>query len=97
MRNNTMQTQHRNVRLERVSSTSNSITYQAPRSNISETGERRIYTNVNLAGTAARPQNHQVVLWYSGGGLPTRNLRFETTLNRHVTINGNMYEDDATG
>jgi hypothetical protein len=97
MKNNTIKTQARNINLDRVSRTAALVTYQAPQSPVSETGERRIYTDVALAGTKTSPRNHNVTLWLGGGGIPSRNLWFDMTLTRQITINGVMYEDDATG
>jgi hypothetical protein len=58
---------------------------------------RRIYTHVDMRGTQSSPQTHRITFVYTGGGITSRSLAWNTSLNRNVTINGVMFEDDHTG
>ncbi len=66
-----------------------------PRSNISHTGERKIYTPVELAGTEESPVSHSFEIYINGGGVG--NVEFCKKLNGTITINGVMYDDDFSG
>ena len=63
-----------------------------PRSNVSHTGERKIYTPVELAGTEESPVSHSFEIYINGGGVGS--VEFCKKLNGTITINGVMYDDD---
>lgn len=69
--------------------------FQLPKSPVSETGARKIYTDVSLAGTKEEPANHSFEIYISGGGVG--NIEFCKKLSKTITINGDMYEDDFSG
>jgi hypothetical protein len=54
-----------------------------------------IFTDVALAGTAQRPQEHRFIISIAGGGV--NGIPFCKEITERITINGVMYEDDATG
>ena len=66
--------------------------FQLPKSPVSETGERKIYTDVSLAGTQEKPVNHSFEIYISGGGVG--NVEICKKITKTITINGDMYEDD---
>lgn len=69
--------------------------FKLPKSPVSETGARKIYTDVALAGTKEEPANHSFEIYISGGGVG--NIEFCKKLSKTITINGDMYEDDFSG
>jgi len=68
--------------------------FYCAKNSVSMSNERKIYTNVAIAGTKERPVKHDIVISIEGGGLG--NASFCKTLTEQITINGNMYEDDVT-
>lgn len=91
---NRLGTQQSQIELDRVGS-GNAVRFQTPINPISETGARRIYTDVTLPGTREAPVNHTVDIYISGGGID--GIEFCLHLTRSYTINGDMYEDDFSG
>ncbi|MGN0107031.1 MAG: hypothetical protein ACI4A5_04955 [Hominilimicola sp.] len=69
--------------------------FQLPKSPVSETGARKIYTDVALAGTKEEPASHSFDIYISGGGV--NGIEFCKKLSKTITINGDMYEDDFSG
>lgn len=69
--------------------------FQLPKSPVSESGERKIYTDVSLAGTQEKPVNHSFEIYISGGGVG--NVEFCKKITKTITINGDMFEDDFSG
>lgn len=92
---NRLGTQGSQIELERISSGGSSVFFQTPVNPISETGARRIYTDVTLPGTQEAPVNHTVDLYISGGGID--GIEFCLHLTKSYTINGDMFEDDFSG
>lgn len=91
---NQLGTQFRTIQLEKSSSTNNTSKFQCKKNRISEKKERKIYTDVALKGTAKKPVSHSVSIVISGGGV--KGIPFCTQLDKSITINGDMYEDDFT-
>lgn len=89
---NRLGTQNSTIELEFVSSRGSSVTFQTPVNPISETGARRIYTDVTLPGTQEAPVKHNVDIYISGGGID--GIEFCLHLTKSYTINGDMYQDD---
>lgn len=69
--------------------------FKLPKSPVSETGARKIYTDVALAGTEEEPANHSFEIYISGGGVGS--IEFCKKLSKTITINGDMYSDDFSG
>ena len=69
--------------------------FQLPKSPVSESGERKIYTDVSLAGTQEKPVNHSFEIYISGGGVG--NVEYCKKITKTITINGDMFEDDFSG
>lgn len=97
MKDKTVKTQPNVINLGLLSSTATVNTFQAPQNPISETLERKIYTNVSLAGTAAAPRSHNVKVQFTDGGISSKSLTFNKSLTQQIIINGSMYDDDYTG
>lgn len=74
---------------------SGSTRFILPVSNISESGARKIYTPVELAGTAEAPVTHTFEIYLNGGGVG--DVEFCKKLTETITVNGNMYDDDFSG
>lgn len=69
------------------------LKFTLPESPVSETGARKIYTPVELAGTKEEPQLHEFEIYISGGGIGS--VEFCKGIYGTITINGDMYEDDV--
>ncbi len=67
--------------------------FKLPKSPVSETGARKIYTDVSLAGTKEEPASHSFEIYISGGGV--NGIEFCKKLSKSITINGDMFEDDV--
>lgn len=89
---NRLGTQGAQIELERLLVGGDSASFQTPVNPISETGARRIYTDVTLPGTREAPVEHSVDIYISGGGVD--GAAFCLQLTKRFTINGDMYEDD---
>jgi hypothetical protein len=87
---NRLGTQSKSIAMEK-----SGRSFQLPKSLVSETGARKIYTDVALAGTKEEPANHSFEIYISGGGVG--NIEFCKKLSKTITINGDMYEDDFSG
>lgn len=87
---NRLGTQSKSISMEKSGKS-----FQLPKSPVSETGARKIYTDVALAGTKESPANHSFEIYISGGGVG--NIEFCKKLSKTITINGDMYEDDFSG
>jgi hypothetical protein len=87
---NRLGTQSREIVMEKSGNT-----FQLPSSPVSETGARKIYTDVALAGTKEEPVSHSFDIYISGGGVG--GIEFCKKLTENITINGDMYEDDFSG
>ena len=87
---NRLGTQSKSIAMEKSGKS-----FQLPKSPVSETGARKIYTDVALAGTKEEPVNHSFEIYISGGGVG--NIEFCKKLSKIITINGDMYEDDFSG
>ena len=88
------QVQPKTVALEKSSEEglkSSFITAQNP---VSHHKNRQIYTDVALKGTAKKPVKHKITAYTYGGGVGSK--PFCKSVALEFTINGNMYEDDAT-
>lgn len=72
-----------------------SLNFVLPKSNVSHTGERKIYTPVELAGTEENPVSHPFEIYINGGGVGE--IEFCKKINRNITIDGVMYDDDFSG
>mgnify|MGYP004563135661 FL=1 len=66
-----------------------------PKSPVSEIGARKIYTPVTLAGTKEEPKSHSFEIYINGGGVG--NTEFCRKIDKSITVNGDMYEDDFSG
>lgn len=88
---NSLGTQHQSIVME----PDEHYQFLLPASPVSETGARRIYTDVHLAGTKEVPVPHAFEIYVSGGGVG--NTEFCKKLIKQITINGDMYEDDFSG
>ena len=71
---------------------SGALHFILPKSAVSETGARRIYTPAELAGTKENPVRHEFEIYINGGGV--NNIEFCKKLTGTITVNGDMYEDD---
>lgn len=71
------------------------LKFRLPVSNVSEAGARRIYTPVELPGTAEEPVAHEFEIYISGGGI--KGAEFCQKIIGRITINGDMYSDDFSG
>lgn len=71
------------------------LRFTLPASPVSQTGAKKIYTPVELAGTKESPQSHSFEIYIGGGGIGTE--EFCQKINGTITINGDMYEDDFSG
>ena len=71
------------------------LNFILPKSNMSHTGERKIYTPVELAGTEESPVLHSFEIYINGGGVGS--VEFCKKLKGTITINGVMYDDDFSG
>lgn len=71
------------------------LRFTLPSSPVSETGAKKLYTPVELAGTKENPQSHSFEIYIGGGGVDS--VEFCQKLNGTITINGDMYEDDFSG
>ena len=88
-------TQPVTVDLHMLSRTAVQSRFEPQQNPISEIGSKLIFTDVALAGTGQSPRNHQVIINVTGGGV--NGIPFCLDIRDNITINGNMYEDDATG
>ena len=80
--------------LSKIAQTSTTSKFECAPSKVSHYKEKKIYTDVALAGTAKKPAKHNVSIVMGGGGV--NGVEFCNTLTKQITINGNMYEDDFT-
>ena len=87
-------TQGKTIALEKKSEEALKTVFYCAKNSVSMSNERKIYTNVAIAGTNKAPVKHDVVISISGGGIDSAS--FCKTLTSQITINGNMYEDDVT-
>ncbi|MCI8521399.1 MAG: hypothetical protein HFE51_10215 [Clostridia bacterium] len=87
---NRLGTQSKSIAMEKSGKS-----FQLPKSPVSETGARKIYTDVSLAGTKEEPVNHSFEIYISGGGVGS--IEFCKKLSKTITINGDMFEDDFSG
>lgn len=71
------------------------LTFTLPENPISEVGTRKIYTPVELSGTAEKPETHNFEVYIHGGGVGK--TEFCKKLEGQIIINGDMYEDDFSG
>lgn len=71
------------------------LKFRLPISNVSEAGARKIYTPVELAGSAENPESHSFEIYINGGGVG--DIEFCKKLTENITINGDMYSDDFSG
>lgn len=71
------------------------LKFTLPSSPVSETGAKKIYTPVELAGTKESPKSHSFEIYIGGGGVESE--EFCQKLIGTITINGDMYEDDFSG
>lgn len=71
------------------------LKFTLPNSPVSETGAKKIYTPVELAGTKESPKSHSFEIYIGGGGVG--NIEFCQKLEGRITVNGDMYEDDFSG
>ena len=85
---NRLGTQGAAIGMEKLST----LRFRLPQSPVSETGARRIYTPVELAGTKENPARHEFEIYVNGGGVG--NIEFCKKLTVAITVNGDMYEDD---
>lgn len=88
---NRLGTQEKTIHMEQ----NGKLKFHLPVSNVSETGARKIYTPVELPGTAEEPVTHEFEIYINGGGV--KNEEFCQRLIGKITINGDMYSDDFTG
>jgi hypothetical protein len=88
-------TQPATVDLNRISNTATTSRFEPRPNAISEIGSRLIFTDAALAGTRQNPRQHQFIFRVVGGGV--NGIPFCKEITERITINGNMYEDDATG
>lgn len=87
---NRLGTQSKSISMEKSGKS-----FQLPKSPVSETGARKIYTDVALAGTKEEPVSHSFDIYISGGGV--NGIEFCKKLSKTITINGDMYSDDFSG
>ena len=80
--------------LSKIAQTATTSKFECAPSKVSHYKEKKIYTDVALAGTAKKPAKHNVSIVIGGGGV--NGVEFCNTLTKQITINGNMYEDDFT-
>lgn len=92
---NTRGTQPSTVDLNLIYRTSSQSRFESKVNPISEIGSKLIFTDVALAGTKTSPKQHQILISITGGGV--NGIPFCKEFTDRITINGNMYEDDATG
>lgn len=92
---NTRGTQPSTVDLNLIYRTSSQSRFEPKVNPISEIGSKLIFTDVALAGTKTSPKQHQILISITGGGV--NGIPFCKEFTDRITINGNMYEDDATG
>lgn len=71
------------------------LKFRLPISNVSEAGARKIYTPVELPGTAEEPVSHEFEIYINGGGF--EGVEFCQKIIGRITINGDMYSDDFSG
>jgi hypothetical protein len=88
-------TQPATVDLNRLSLTATQSRFEPRQNPISEIGSKLIFTDAALAGTRQSPRTHQIIISVTGGGV--NGIPFCADIRDSITINGNMYEDDATG
>jgi hypothetical protein len=94
MENRSTQTQPYTVPLQKVSSTATEATFHPAPAAVSEIRAKKIYTPVELEGSADWPKTHTFEIYVSGGGIP--GVEFCKTIREQLTINGVMYDDDIT-
>ncbi len=87
---NRLGTQSKSIAMEKSGKS-----FKLPKSPVSETGVRKIYTDVSLAGTKEEPASHSFEIYISGGGV--NDIEFCKKLTKTITINGDMFEDDFSG
>ena len=87
---NRLGTQSKSIAMEKSGKS-----FKLPKSPVSETGARKIYTDVSLAGTKEEPASHSFEIYISGGGV--NDIEFCKKLTKTITINGDMFEDDFSG
>ena len=92
---NRLGTQPSTVDLNLVYRTATQSRFECGPNLISEIKAKLIYTDVALAGTRQSPKQHQILINITGGGV--NGIPFCKEITDRITINGNMYEDDATG
>jgi len=91
---NRLGTQFKTIQLDKSSSTATTSKFTCAKNRISEIKERKIYTPVDLKGTAKKSITHPISIVISGGGV--NGIPFCYTLSKSILINGDMYEDDFT-
>ena len=92
---NRLGTQSSTVDLNLLSRTATQSKFEPRPNPISEINSKLIFTDVALAGTKQNPKEHQFIISIVGGGV--NGVPFCKEITDKITINGNMYEDDATG
>lgn len=92
---NTRGTQPSTVDLNLIYRTSSQSKFEPKQNPISEIGSKLIFTDVALAGTKTSPKQQQFIISITGGGV--NGIPFCKEFTDRITINGSIYEDDATG
>lgn len=92
---NKLGTQQSVVDLKLLSRTASVSKFEPNQNPISELKSKLIYTDVALAGTKTSPKMHKIIISIAGGGV--NGIPFCKEITDNITINGVMYEDDATG
>ena len=80
------------VSLERVSWSGEESEFSAPYNDV--VGENKLYTDIYLSGTNEEPRSHKISFDIYGGGVD--DVEWCTSVDKYITINGDMYEDDGT-
>jgi len=80
--------------LQRVSSSGSSASFKMYEDPTSSIRARKIYTPRELAGTMANPVVYPIAIEVYGSSVAGKDLCI--TVNKTITINGDMYEDDNT-
>lgn len=87
-------TQGTTVALKKSSGGSNTANFATAANPVSNYNKALIYTDVALKGTNKKPVKHTITVYVYGGGV--NGVAFCNSIPLSFTINGNMYEDDAT-
>lgn len=80
--------------LDNMAKTATTSNFRPAKNKISHDKNRLIYTDVKIPGTKKKPVKHTITVFVNGGGV--NGVLFCEKVPLTFTINGNMYEDDAT-